>query len=73
VDPLVAETGQPYAYVGDDPVNAEAVVCTDTAHAYQNVRQEHQAINPHEVYVSGDVHTQTIHGFWSVRSSVPPS
>ena len=48
-------------------VDAGAVVYTDTAHAYGALRQEHHTVNHHErVFVSGDVHTQTIDGFWSL-------
>jgi len=48
-------------------VDSSAVVYTDTAHAYDSLPQEHHTINHHErVYVSGDVHTQTIDGFWSL-------
>ncbi len=48
-------------------VEPTAVIYTDTAHAYEKLPQEHHAVNHHEkVYVSGDVHTQTIDGFWSL-------
>jgi len=48
-------------------VESTAVVHTDTAHAYGSLAQEHHTVNHHErVFVAGDVHTQTIDGFWSL-------
>jgi transposase-like protein len=48
-------------------VESTAVVHTDTAHAYDKLHQDHHTVNHHEkVFVSGDVHTQTIDGFWSL-------
>jgi transposase-like protein len=48
-------------------VESTAVVHTDTAHVYGTLAQEHHTVNHHEkVFVSGDVHTQTIDGFWSL-------
>ncbi|HZU79009.1 MAG TPA: IS1595 family transposase [Acidimicrobiales bacterium] len=48
-------------------VDPDAVVYTDSAHAYGVLRQEHHTVDHHSrVYVSGDVHTQTIDGFWSL-------
>jgi transposase-like protein len=48
-------------------VESTAVVHTDTAHVYGALAQEHHTVNHHEkVFVSGDVHTQTIDGFWSL-------
>jgi transposase-like protein len=48
-------------------VDPEAVVYTDTAHAYDKLHQRHETVNHHDkVYVAGDVHTQTIDGFWSL-------
>lgn len=47
-----------------------SVVCTDQLHSYDGLDKEgydHQRINHTEnVYVSGDVHTNTIEGFWSL-------
>jgi transposase-like protein len=49
-------------------VDPEAVVYTDTAHAYSSVpAKRHETVNHHHgIYVSGDVHTQSIEGFWSL-------
>ena len=48
----------------------ESIVYTDTYSAYSNLHRDgydHRRINHAEgVYVSGDVHTQTIEGFWSL-------
>ena len=45
----------------------DAVVYTDTAHAYGGLHQRHETVNHHDrEYVRGDVHTQTIEGFWSL-------
>ena len=52
-----------------DSVKPEAVVYTDDAKVYRRLPMhgfEHHSINHSEkVYVSGNVHTQTIEGFWS--------
>ncbi len=46
-------------------VSPDAVVYTDNAHAYSRLPQEHYTIDHSaKIYVSGDVHTQTIDGFW---------
>ncbi len=47
---------------------SDAVVYTDTAHAYGSLRQAttRRSTTTSGVYVSGDVHTQTIDGFWSL-------
>jgi transposase-like protein len=49
-------------------VDPESVVYTDTAHVYGSVpAKRHETVNHHDrVYVSGDVHTNTIEGFWSL-------
>jgi len=49
-------------------VDPESVVYTDTAHAYIHVpSKRHETVNHADgVYVSGDVHTNTIEGFWSL-------
>src|ERR1700681_135657 len=48
-------------------VGPNATVYTDSAHAYDRLRQPHHTVNHHaQVYVAGDVHTQTIDGFWSL-------
>jgi transposase len=48
-------------------VDPTAVVYTDSAHLYGKIPYDHRTINHVEqVYVSGDVHTQTIDGFWSL-------
>jgi len=48
-------------------VDASAIVYTDQARQYWNLPQEHHTIAHHEgIYVSGDVHTNTIEGFWSL-------
>ena len=48
-------------------VSLDAVVYTDTAHAYGSLPQRHETVNHHErEYVRDDVHTQTIDGFWSL-------
>lgn len=48
-------------------VDSEAVVYTDATHIYKALSQEHHTIKHHEkVYVRGDVHTNTIEGFWSL-------
>jgi transposase-like protein len=49
-------------------VDPDAVVYTDTAHAYGSVpAKRHETINHGDrIYVRGDVHTQTIEGFWSL-------
>ena len=47
-------------------VSPNATVYTDSAHAYTALSQRHETVNHHiKVYVSGDVHTQTIESFWS--------
>jgi transposase len=48
-------------------VDPSATVYTDSAHAYDRLPHDHRAVDHHShVYVSGDVHTQTIDGFWSL-------
>jgi transposase len=49
-------------------VDPESVVYTDSAHAYTYVPAKRQeTVNHHaREYVRGDVHTQTIDGFWSL-------
>jgi transposase len=49
----------------------EAVVMTDEYHVYKKLPRngfaDHRTIQHQaKVYVSGDVHTQTIEGFWSL-------
>lgn len=48
-------------------VDPNATIYTDSAHAYSKLPQRHDTVDHHaKVYVSGDVHTQTIDGFWSL-------
>lgn len=48
-------------------VDPDATVYTDAAHAYGKLPQRHEAVNHHtRVHVSGNVHTNTIEGFWSL-------
>ncbi len=46
--------------------NSELI--TDQFRSYQILGKEmkHQVINHNEMYVDGDVHTNTIEGFWSL-------
>ncbi len=47
-------------------VSPQATVYTDAAHAYGTQPQQHETVNHHiRVFVSGNVHTQTIDSFWS--------
>ena len=47
-------------------VDDKAVV-TDDSRLYERLPHRHDTVNHTEgVYVSGDVHTQTIEGFWSL-------
>jgi len=54
----------------DNHVAPETVVYTDDARIYDRLSRDgwdHSTINHSEgVYVSGDIHTQTIEGFWSL-------
>jgi transposase-like protein len=49
-------------------VDPESVVYTDATHAYTSVpSRRHETVAHHDrIYVSGDVHTNTIEGFWSL-------
>ena len=51
-------------------VEPNSIVYTDTFPAYRAMKHEmfdHRQINHASgVYVSGDIHTQTIEGFWSL-------
>lgn len=65
-----ASTFSLYPHIGKT-VKTGSKVFTDEHQTYMNMpraRFEHQAINHRhsQVFVSGDVHTQTIDGFWSL-------
>lgn len=46
-------------------VDASALVYTDESRLYDRLEHDHQTIDHSaKIYVSGDVHTQTIDGFW---------
>ena len=47
-------------------VSPNAIVYTDSAHAHSSLTRTHATVNHHiRVYVSGEVHRQTIESFWS--------
>jgi transposase len=51
----------------DKHVARDALVYTDTAHTYRKLPQRHEMVDhSSKIYVSGDVHTNTIEGFWSL-------
>jgi transposase len=50
----------------DRRVSPDAVIHTDDAHIYGKLPHRHETVNHSaKEYVRGDVHTQTIDGFWS--------